>query len=111
MHHSIGPLTLPGTCLNVPLDDEEPTVRRAATALLTAALTSAGLAAMAPAAAAHIVARDLTITVTDLGPEKRTCHIDADLPELARLGVAQVFTPGATTEEIVSWVREHVGAV
>ena len=35
---------------------------------------------------------------------------DADLPELARLGVARVFTPGATTEEIVSWVREHVGA-
>jgi isobutyryl-CoA mutase small subunit len=35
---------------------------------------------------------------------------DADLPELTRLGVARVFTPGATTEEIVSWVREHVGA-
>ncbi|MGY1857059.1 cobalamin B12-binding domain-containing protein [Modestobacter sp. SYSU DS0290] len=34
---------------------------------------------------------------------------EADLPELARLGVARVFTPGATTEEIVSWVREHVG--
>ncbi|HEY0399629.1 MAG TPA: cobalamin B12-binding domain-containing protein [Acidimicrobiia bacterium] len=34
---------------------------------------------------------------------------DADRSELARLGVAQVFTPGATTEEIVSWVREHVG--
>jgi methylmalonyl-CoA mutase C-terminal domain/subunit len=35
---------------------------------------------------------------------------DADLPQLAELGVARVFTPGATTEEIVSWVREHVGA-
>ena len=34
---------------------------------------------------------------------------DADLPLLARLGVARVFTPGATTEEIVGWVREHVG--
>ncbi|MBB3678147.1 cobalamin B12-binding domain-containing protein [Modestobacter versicolor] len=34
---------------------------------------------------------------------------DDDLPELQRLGVARVFTPGATTEEIVSWVREHVG--
>jgi methylmalonyl-CoA mutase C-terminal domain/subunit len=32
-----------------------------------------------------------------------------DLPELARLGVARVFTPGATTTEIVDWVREHVG--
>ena len=35
---------------------------------------------------------------------------EADLPELAELGVARVFTPGATTEEIVSWVRENVGA-
>jgi methylmalonyl-CoA mutase, C-terminal domain len=35
---------------------------------------------------------------------------EADLPQLAELGVARVFTPGATTEEIVSWVREHVGA-
>jgi methylmalonyl-CoA mutase C-terminal domain/subunit len=34
---------------------------------------------------------------------------EADLPELARLGVARVFTPGASTEEIVEWVREHVG--
>ena len=35
---------------------------------------------------------------------------DADLPELHRLGVAKVFTPGATMEEIVSWVRDNVGA-
>ncbi|MCZ2822415.1 cobalamin B12-binding domain-containing protein [Modestobacter sp. VKM Ac-2977] len=35
---------------------------------------------------------------------------EADLPELAQLGVARVFTPGATTEEIVGWVRDHVGA-
>ncbi|MCZ2806401.1 MULTISPECIES: cobalamin B12-binding domain-containing protein [unclassified Modestobacter] len=35
---------------------------------------------------------------------------EADLPELSRLGVARVFTPGASTEEIVGWVREHVGA-
>jgi methylmalonyl-CoA mutase C-terminal domain/subunit len=33
-----------------------------------------------------------------------------DIPELQRMGVAQVFTPGATMEEIVSWVRENVGA-
>lgn len=32
---------------------------------------------------------------------------DADLPELARLGVAKVFTPGATTESIVDWVRAN----
>jgi methylmalonyl-CoA mutase, C-terminal domain len=32
---------------------------------------------------------------------------DADLPELERLGVAKVFTPGATTESIVAWVRAN----
>jgi methylmalonyl-CoA mutase, C-terminal domain len=35
---------------------------------------------------------------------------DEDIPELARMGVAKIFTPGATTTEIVDWVREHVGA-
>jgi methylmalonyl-CoA mutase C-terminal domain/subunit len=35
---------------------------------------------------------------------------EEDIPELERLGVATVFTPGATTTEIVDWVREHVGA-
>jgi methylmalonyl-CoA mutase C-terminal domain/subunit len=32
-----------------------------------------------------------------------------DVVELKALGVAEVFTPGTTTGEIVSWVREHVG--
>ena len=35
---------------------------------------------------------------------------DEDLPELRRMGVARIFTPGATTTEIVDWVRENVGA-
>jgi methylmalonyl-CoA mutase, C-terminal domain len=35
---------------------------------------------------------------------------DADIPELEKLGVARIFTPGATTTDIVDWVREHVGA-
>jgi methylmalonyl-CoA mutase C-terminal domain/subunit len=35
---------------------------------------------------------------------------DEDIPELERLGVAHIFTPGATTTQIVDWVREHVGA-
>ena len=35
---------------------------------------------------------------------------EADLPELTELGVAKVFTPGATTGEIVAWVRENLGA-
>jgi methylmalonyl-CoA mutase C-terminal domain/subunit len=33
---------------------------------------------------------------------------DADIPELQKLGVAKVFTPGATTTSIVDWVRAHV---
>jgi methylmalonyl-CoA mutase C-terminal domain/subunit len=35
---------------------------------------------------------------------------EADLPELAKLGVAKIFTPGATMEDIVEWVRTNVGA-
>jgi methylmalonyl-CoA mutase C-terminal domain/subunit len=35
---------------------------------------------------------------------------EADLTELEAMGVAKVFTPGAATTEIVSWVREHVPA-
>jgi len=34
---------------------------------------------------------------------------EADIPLLAEAGVAKVFTPGATTHEIVAWVRENVG--
>jgi methylmalonyl-CoA mutase, C-terminal domain len=32
-----------------------------------------------------------------------------DIPVLAEEGVAKVFTPGATTHEIVAWVRDNVG--
>jgi predicted acyl esterase len=81
MRHSIGPRALPARACSTRLDDEELPVRRAATVLLTAALTAGGVVAMAPAATAttDIVPRDLTITVTGLGPELRTCSIDADL--------------------------------
>ncbi|RBY93190.1 cobalamin B12-binding domain-containing protein [Blastococcus sp. TF02A-30] len=34
---------------------------------------------------------------------------DEDIPELERLGVTRIFTPGATTTDIVDWVRTHVG--
>ena len=34
---------------------------------------------------------------------------DEDMPELARLGVPKVFTPGASTRAIVEWVRANVG--
>ena len=33
---------------------------------------------------------------------------DADIPELESLGVAKIFTPGATTQSIVDWVRANV---
>ena len=33
---------------------------------------------------------------------------DDDIPELEALGVAKIFTPGATTMEIVEWVRANV---
>jgi methylmalonyl-CoA mutase C-terminal domain/subunit len=36
---------------------------------------------------------------------------DEDIPKLEGLGVARVFTPGATTQEIVAWVRRRFGAV
>jgi methylmalonyl-CoA mutase C-terminal domain/subunit len=32
-----------------------------------------------------------------------------DLPLLREMGVAHVFTPGATTQSIVEWVRRNVG--
>jgi methylmalonyl-CoA mutase, C-terminal domain len=35
---------------------------------------------------------------------------DEDIPELERMGVARIFTPGATTTEIVDWVRANIGA-
>jgi len=35
---------------------------------------------------------------------------EADIPELTSMGVAKIFTPGATTQSIVDWVREHVPA-
>lgn len=34
---------------------------------------------------------------------------DADIDELTRMGVAKIFTPGASTTEIVDWVNTHLG--
>ena len=34
----------------------------------------------------------------------------ADIVELERLGVARIFTPGASTREIVDWVNAEFGA-
>ena len=33
---------------------------------------------------------------------------DDDMPELARLGVAKIFKPGASTQEIAGWVAGHI---
>ncbi|MDQ2880174.1 MAG: cobalamin B12-binding domain-containing protein [Actinomycetota bacterium] len=35
---------------------------------------------------------------------------EQDIPALTKLGVAKVFTPGATTYEIVDWVRGALAA-
>ena len=34
---------------------------------------------------------------------------EADIAELERLGVAKIFTPGASTYEIVDWVESDLG--
>ncbi len=31
-----------------------------------------------------------------------------DMPKLAAMGVAKVFTPGASTNEIIEWVETHI---
>jgi len=46
-------------------------------------------------------ARDIVVIGGGIIPE-------ADIPLLAEMGVARVFTPGATTTEIVEWVRANV---
>jgi methylmalonyl-CoA mutase C-terminal domain/subunit len=33
---------------------------------------------------------------------------DEDIPELEKAGVARIFTPGATMDQIVEWVRANV---
>ena len=33
-----------------------------------------------------------------------------DIPELKKLGVAEVFTPGSPTDDIVDFLRNGVGA-
>ena len=46
-------------------------------------------------------AGDITVIGGGIIPE-------GDIPLLKELGVAEVFTPGASTTDIVSWVREHI---
>jgi methylmalonyl-CoA mutase C-terminal domain/subunit len=46
-------------------------------------------------------ARDIVVIGGGIIPE-------ADIPLLKELGVAEVFTPGASSTSIVSWVKQHV---
>ena len=46
-------------------------------------------------------ADDVVVTVGGTIPAE-------DIDELKRLGVAQVFTPGASTQEIVDWIRANI---
>ncbi|MCI0689200.1 MAG: cobalamin B12-binding domain-containing protein [Sporichthyaceae bacterium] len=48
-------------------------------------------------------ARDIVVFGGGIIPE-------ADIPQLEKLGVAKVFTPGAPTKTIVDWVRANVAA-
>ncbi len=48
-------------------------------------------------------ARDIVVFGGGIIPE-------GDIPELEKLGVAKIFTPGATTQSIVDWVVDRVGA-
>jgi len=34
---------------------------------------------------------------------------EPDIPELEKAGVAKIFTPGATMDEVVEWVQANVG--
>ena len=35
---------------------------------------------------------------------------DDDIPRLKNLGVAEIFTPGSSTQDIVQWIRGHIQA-
>jgi len=48
-------------------------------------------------------ARDIVVFGGGIVPEE-------DLPALAEMGVAKIFTPGATTGEITGWVAEQFAA-
>ena len=48
-------------------------------------------------------AGDIVVFGGDIIPE-------ADIAELEQLGVARIFTPGATTTEIVDWVHSAFGS-
>jgi methylmalonyl-CoA mutase C-terminal domain/subunit len=48
-------------------------------------------------------ADDVLVTVGGTIPNE-------DIPELEKLGVAKIFTPGSTTQEIIDFIRDSVGS-
>lgn len=57
--------------------------------------------------------------VIDLLKEKKADDIkvfgggiipDDDISPLKKMGVAEIFTPGSSTQDIVSWIRSHIAA-
>jgi methylmalonyl-CoA mutase C-terminal domain/subunit len=47
-------------------------------------------------------ADDVVVTVGGTIPAE-------DIPELKKLGVAEIFTPGSTTQQIIDFIRDAVG--
>jgi methylmalonyl-CoA mutase C-terminal domain/subunit len=35
---------------------------------------------------------------------------DDDIPQLKGKGVAEIFTPGSSTQDIVAWIKQHIPA-
>jgi len=35
---------------------------------------------------------------------------DDDIPKLKEKGVAEIFTPGSSTQDIVKWIKQHIPA-
>jgi methylmalonyl-CoA mutase C-terminal domain/subunit len=35
---------------------------------------------------------------------------DDDIPKLKEKGVAEIFTPGSSTQDIVAWIKQHIPA-
>lgn len=79
----------------------------------TALAEDADVVGLSVLSGAHLT---LFATVMDLLAEAEATDIvvfgggiipEADRPELARMGVREVFTPGATMAEIVDWVRTN----
>jgi len=35
---------------------------------------------------------------------------DGDIPRLKEKGVAEIFTPGSSTQDIVKWIGAHIAA-